>query len=305
MPDKTVWISDASTSGTGTGANWTAGAPESGDTAIFNGSGTANMETDITFAFPVNWKIWPASTSTLGGLTDGVPAPVQCLGGSLEMLEDPGQSFLGGPQRVFIDFGDSTGTRSIVIKTTATTGEEGMPPVDIQGTGLNVQISGGWAGFACRQGETATVDSLRMTQDRTAPLVYIGPGATLTDAIIKGGRVYSVSEQTCPALRIVSGSYECAGTGAHTLINCDGGQVVYNGSGTITQANVCGRFDLARNTVGCTITDCTVQKGGDLLSDNGIPYGANGSIAFTNAIQFPAGGILRVPPGTKVTLAAI
>jgi hypothetical protein len=295
-----------------TSTNWkladgsAAAAPGAGDTLIFNsnaaGSCTADLGSSLTGLTII---VEPSFTYSIGTVASGVPTYLHVHGGTLKMPKTSGAGSPSGSPRVLIDFGSVSAGADIDIEYTSRNPTESyLPAVQIIGTGLRANITGGVVGFAIRPGETATLDSLKIGGD--SPQVTLGRGATCTSIIGNAGAIDNLSTNTTATSRFGRGcTYTNSGSGAHTTMYVEsGGRAIYKGAGTIGTLYCWGSLDMSQNNNSVTITSSTFYAGHNVNIDNGVA----GGVVFTNARNFPDGmgsGVFRTPAGVKSTLVAI
>jgi hypothetical protein len=300
------WISTSDTS-FNTTANWSGGTvPVTGDTIIFDGTGTANLTSNLgqSALTGITLIITHANASQIGTDTAGVATYLQIGASSVTIGRNDG-GIGTGSQLILLDFGSTTNATN-VLQTSSGSANTKYPAVCLLGSAMTLTISGGNVGVAVRPGETATCASLKTTAGLlgSTPAVYAGSGATLTTFVLDSGSLQSFSTATVTTGRTSGGRYVYEGTGAHTTLEVDDGTVIYNGTGTITTADVRGELDFSHDSRAKTVTTANVYKGGTLNVDNGVP----GGIVFTNPINYPDGldkVQVRTPAGVKGTLTNI
>lgn len=299
------WISTSSND-FNTAANWSGGSvPVSNDTIIFDGTGTADLLTNLaqSAVTGITLIITHANEANIGSDAAGVAAYFQIGASSCSIGRSDG-GVGNGSGLILLDFG-STSNATNVLQTSQSSDNAKYPPVCIKGTGVTLTVSGGTVGVAVRPGETATV-TVKTTNglEGSSPSLFLGAGVTTTLATIDAGTLQSLSDNTTSDARVTNGTYTYSGTGAHTALEVDGGTVIYNGTGTITTATVRGELNFSHDARAKTVTNCSVYRGAILDVDNGVP----GGIVFTNAIQYPDGldeVQVRTPAGVKGTLTNI
>jgi hypothetical protein len=285
--------------------NWSpTGAPASNDVLMFNGSATGSCSADLGSSLTgVTIIVEPSFIYSIGTVVAGLATYLTLDGGTLRMPKSTGAGSPTGSPRILIDFGTGTLSATVDIESTGNSPTEAAyPPVQLLGSKITANITGGIVGFAVRPGESATLTSLKTGGDN--PRVTLGKGVTLTSGIWNSGTIESLSDNTATTVRISKGSYTYTGTGAHTTLYVDGGAVTYKGSGNIGTLDCRKTFDASGNSNAVTVTNTILRAGFDVNVNNGVA----GGIVFTNAIQYPDGmhaGKLQTPTGVKGTLVAI
>ena len=300
----TVWIATGTGNDFDDSANWSgAAAPVSGDTLVFNSAGTGycdgNLSTVLTGLTVIIEKSF---TGQIGSVSGATATPLTINGGTVLFPKPSSGDSAAGSQRVMIACSGSF-PLTVVCEDGNTSGAETQyPPIQLSGTQISLTQSGGNVGIAVRPGQVATVTKFTTSGSATLTL---GEGTTITLGNAQGGTVTSRTANTCAALRVCGASVDvnASASGAHTLVDVDGGKLTYSGTGTITTLNLRAECDMSKGR-GCTVTTCNTYKGYTLNVANGTP----GGIVFTNAINHLDGisaGTLKTPAAVKGTLVAI
>lgn len=278
-----VWISTSS-GDWNVGANWSTGSvPTTGDSPVFNGTGTANVTTNLTQGSVALGTIYIYQTNTcqIGTLVNGVPTYLQHASASVLVgIPSAGtQQGTGSPLLLF----DSGSTACVyeIFNSSASSSDPAFGPVQVKGSSVTLQVTGGILAFACRPGETGTAAvNVIAANNTTTPSIFLGVGATVSTLNMLAGTVLSESGQTLVTGNINGGTYQYIGTGAHTTLNvANGATAIYAGTGTITTLNLTGTFDHTQDTRTITITNTNLYEGFSLLLNNGVA----GSTIRTNA----------------------
>jgi len=284
-----IWISTSSND-FNTAANWSSGSvPVAGDTVVFNGTGTAALTTNInqsTVAFAAIF-IEQANAAQIGSLTTGgVATYFQHAAPNVYIGQQTGNGSPTGSQLVLLDSGATSCAYAIYDSANSTAVNAFLPPIQIKGSALTLDITGGNVGLAVRAGETATA-TINISQGGgvtvSSPALYLGTGVTLSSLKQDAGYVLNRTSNTVTAATINGGTYEYQGTGAHTTLTVSAnsnntGICYYSGTGTITTLNLDGQFNRTRDGRTVTITNTTLSSGFSLFLDNGV----SGSTVFTN-----------------------
>lgn len=186
---------------------------------------------------------------------DGYESTIGSSTGSL--LIDPDRfEFSATSGQAFIDIG--TANISPVIHSTgpADPGERGLY---LRGSNMaTLDIRGGLLGIASLPGETATVATLRVMQERAD--VWIGNGVTLTTLHMFAGLASLRTGAT--TIIIYGGTLTAQENGAITTLTMYGGQFNYNTSGNITTVNLHGgTLDEIQNGIARTISTLNLYRG--------------------------------------------
>lgn len=281
----TRWISTSSGDFTAN-ANWSSGtAPGAGDTAVFDGTGTAAVTTNlnqsaVAFAAII---IYQANAVQIGTITAGVAAYLQHAAPLVYIGQRTGATGSpSGSQLLLLASGATTCTYAIYDSANSSAGNVYLPPIQITGSAVTIDMSGGSAGLAVRAGETATA-TIAMAKGGAltvpTPTLYLGPGVTTTAIKMDFGNTLSAVTNTVASAIINGGTYEYQGSGAHTALGVNGSATCfYSGTGTITALTCAGKFDRTRDGRTVTITNTTLYKGASYLLDNG----SSGSTVRTN-----------------------
>lgn len=299
-----TWISTSSTDFNVTG-NWSTGAvPIAGDTVVFDGTGTAALTTNAdqhTVAFAAIYCN-QASAAQLGGLTTaGVATYFQHAAPVVFIGQRTGSGSPAGSNLILMDSGSTACVYTIADSASTAAVNANLPPIQLKGTALTLNLTGGNAGLGVRAGETATLASGNVTSGATgrtvqSPSLYLGQGVTVTALRMDTGTCLNRATNTVAAATINGGTYDYQGTGAHTTLTVNApGTAYYSGTGTITTLNLSGTFDRTRDGRTVTITNANLYRGAALLLDNGV----SGSTVRTNApalIQCGMGAITFSSP---------
>jgi hypothetical protein len=180
-----------------------------------------------------------------------------------------------GSGRIKLDFG-SNQTTCNVFNTGASPADTNMQCVIVKGTHASnaLYVTRGIVGVAtATSGEAATMATVDVgSSSAGGGNVVLGAGCTLTTVNVGAGTLTNMGAAgTTLNVNGSNATYSCFGSGAHTTINCDAGQVKYQSSGTITTANITGTLDLTADPRGKTITTLHVYKGATLKLFNGTP----------------------------------
>ena len=285
-----VWISTSS-GDFNTAANWATGAvPIAGDTIIFDGTGTAALTTNLNQSAVAFAAIYvnQANTAQIGTLSAaGVATYFQHAAPLVYIGQKSGGTGGSGASLVLMNSGATSCAYTIADSASIAAVNSTLPPVQLLGTALTLNMTGGSAGVAVRASETATVASAIVTSGKTgstvaSPSLYLGQGVTVTALTVDTGSVLNRATNTITAATINGGTYDYQGTGAHTTLSVNGtGTCYYSGTGTITTLNLSGTFDRTRDGRTVTITNTNLYDGAKFLLDNGVA----GSTVRTNAPQ--------------------
>ena len=150
------------------------------------------------------------------------------------------------------------------LTTTTATPQTGNRGLYLIGSALTTLIcEGGYVGLAWRNGETATVTTVRISGGAS---VWIGEGATITTVYQTGGD--SVIRSAATTVTVYGGTAQTEGDQAVANVNVYDGTVTPNSSGTITTAVVDGgELDLTDTTISRTITNLKLNPDSTLKWD--------------------------------------
>lgn len=187
----------------------------------------------------------------------------------------------------------------LVVFASAKSAELDKAAVQWRGTNASntARIYGGDVGIALGAGHTAAVATLY----QAGGVVHCGSGVTLTTIEKVGGTLFTLSAATTVNSY---GGETTLGSGAHTTVNCRGGTVFYESTGTITNLNTYGPgiTDFDRVNKARTVTNCVVTTG-YTLNDK------SKTVTFTNGIDFsncsPSDGRLNIGQHQTLTPSAI
>jgi hypothetical protein len=272
-----VWISTSSNDFNVTG-NWSTGSvPTTGDTIIFNGTGTAAVTTNLNQSSVVFGPIYidQANTAQIGTLSAaGVAAYFQHASANVYIGGQTGQGSPAGSQLILLDSGSTSCTYAIYDSAASSAVNVYLPPIQIKGSALTIDATGGTVAVAARASETATTASLSIAKGAgktvNTPSVYLGQGVTVTALTMDFGSLISRVTSTVTAAIVNGGTYTYTGTGAHTALTIgSSGTVYYSGTGTITTLSNAGQFDRTQDARSVTITNTTLFKGAKFNLDNG------------------------------------
>lgn len=314
MPAVTLYFASSSTAADPTlSSAWKNAATEatatvsSGDTIIFDYRGTGNLAptnvTNLNMAstLPAAIIIDQSFTGEIGNGTNywQIGATLGTVGSRSGSSSSP-----SGSPRIMIDEGTTACTWS-VIDSASTSTDTYRPPVQLKGTALTVNQSGGNVGIAARQPEASTAIVNMVAGSGvtiSTPQLFVGANATLSQLTANAGVITCRSDNTVATLTL-SGSASCEhlGAGAITTATLGAGSYLYHsGSGAITTLNNSGTYNRERDTRPVTITNTNLYAGSSFLADNGLPS----SITRTNvtivncAVQDIAE--IRLPIGEKL-----
>lgn len=277
-----------------TGANWSTGsAPGAGDTVIFDGTGTSAMtgaldQHTIAFALII---IYQSAVNLIGNIVGATRTYFQHAAPLVLIGQRTGFGQPTGSQLLMLDSGGTTCTYAIYDSSNQAAITTTLPPIQLKGTVLTVDMSGGAAGIAVGNGEVSTLVSLTLSlgnsgsnQTVSPPQCYIAPGVTVTAMAVNAGTVLDQRTHACTAATINGGTYTYQGTGATTTLTINSGvqsngYVYYSGTGTITTLNNSGTFDHSQDGRQVTITNSNAYSGATFNLNNGVA----GSTVFTNS----------------------
>lgn len=190
-----------------------------------------------------------------------------------------------------IDLGSTASTVNIYNSTTNSTST--MPAVRIKANSASTVINllKGVLGVSVENGDTSTVGTININyvdNISTDSKCYIGSGVTLTTLNKIGGE----ATINCAATTInnESGDLYIEGSGAITTIDCTGGTVELNTTGTITNCNsrVAGTVDFTKSQTARTVTTPKVGAGGTIKYNPAV-------MTFTNKIQsYETSGVVQI-----------
>ena len=165
--------------------------------------------------------------------------------------------YAGTGESAFVDFAASTVDPVIHNTGTSTTGKVGL---HIKATALGtVVVMGGRVGLGSLHGTAATVTNLRVT----GGTVEVGAGSTLTNIYSFGGTIITrTSVTTC---NVNGGSVTAREKAAITTLVLDDGSVEFNSEATWATVNVNGGSLSTGAGSAKTITNLTLEPGGDLI----------------------------------------
>lgn len=265
-----IWIGTSSTA-FDTAGNWSpSGAPANNDTLVFNHQATANCATNLSTTLTgVTLIVEKSFTKYIGDGTNYLVLD----GGTMYVRKASGSGSPAGSGRIMVNFG-STAATAYIEDSAQTSADTYYPPIQLLGTSLTVQASGGSYGIAIRPGEVSTATAVKQTADSEAVVSaggYLGTGLTLTAATLNAGTLRNRSDQTATTVTVANAAatYEATGAGAHTTINCYAGHVNYEGGGNITTLNLAGTFKRTRDTRAITISTTNIYTGSTVDIDNG------------------------------------
>jgi hypothetical protein len=233
------WISTSSTS-FNTAANWSdAAAPANSDTLIFNGLGTANVETNLgTTLTGLTIIVEQSYAGQIGVLSGSTATYLKIDGGTLVIGQNTGHGAPSGSALIMVDFGASNSTNAGTVRiydSSSSSASDYYPPILITNTSTNgtppvvtVQQYGGSAGFSALPGDTAGARKFSYYSSPPAsgaPAVavnaYFGSGATTNLIKSSVGTLLSRSAITAPEVTLSGNA-----------------KMVYEGSGDLTALNV-------------------------------------------------------------------
>ena len=285
-----IWISTSSTDWA-TPANWSTGSvPVATDVVVFDGTGTANVTTGLNrsgVAF-ASILIYQANTCQIGVISGSTrtylqhDAPIVTIG-----LRQGSGSPTGSPLLMF-DSGSVSCTYTIFDSAN-------QAAVQLKGTALTIDSSGGNFGACCGAAETSTVASCTTSLNSSGSLttspanIFFGAGTTLTALSMNAGTCLDQRAHTGTTLTISNGAtYTYQGTGATTTLTINnGGYVYYSGTGTIGTGStdglfLGGTFDRSQDGRSVTIDYTTIYFGASMNLANGVL----GSTTFTHQPSF-------------------
>lgn len=268
------WISASATpTAWATGANWSSGsAPANGDTAVFDGNGTASVTGATVATTGLTVYVDQSYVGSIGSISAGVPAALDISAShTLVIGRDPTGNSSGSP---FIYITCSAGTQTTTIYKTASVGSvSGITPVVLQASTLVLNMSDGNVSCWPLAGTTGTATSIGIAQPSTNanPTLLVGLGATVTALTMSGGNCTSLSgNTTASAILSDQATYTYLGAGTHTAVTIGiGCSMIDIGSGGITTLNNQGVFDRTGDTRAITISTINAYGGASFLLDNG------------------------------------
>jgi hypothetical protein len=279
-----TWISTSSTDFNVT-TNWSASTvPVTGDTIIFNSTGTAGIDANLgqSALTGITLLIYANYTGTIGSVT--TPLSIGATSAQIGLASN-GAVAGGGSGRINLDFGSSNCT-TVVTATSATSADTGLAPVRIKGGGATSKLivyTGRVDGATNTVGDTASFASVDIpnTGLTPAPIVYLASGCTLTTVNQSVGTLTMNSAGTM--FTQSGGTAMIQGTGAWTTIVA-GGTLYYNSTGTVTtaSANGGGTLTFAQDTQAKTVTNPIKAYPGCTVN---VDNGSKGSITHSVALQ--------------------
>jgi len=293
MADR-IWIgTDTGNEGDwATAANWTGAAvPVNGDDVYFVDSSQSVTEGFAQGAVTLGSLNIAQSYTGLIGTAAGylvINATVLRIG----YHYGPGTP--AGSGRIKLNLGAAASTA--IIFNTGSPDDSYLPAVRLLCNHANttVEVRKGTVGIACEPTETSTLSkvSVSYVSQVTADAdVYIGAGVTLTTLDKSGGDC--VLE--CAATTVTNGAGKLitAGSGAITTMNCTGGTIESNSSGTITTCNAfdAGYIDFTKAQAARTVTTLKIGNSARISLDPSIitltnkiqPYDASGDVTLQAA----------------------
>jgi hypothetical protein len=192
-----------------------------------------------------------------------------------------------------------TGSGGTVLNVHNTGGavDSGLEALLWKGTGTNtINVHGGSVGIAVLEGEAATVATLRVTSSGAS--VRAGSGLSLTTLDQDNGTVILGAGAT--TVNKSDGTLTINGSGAFTTINNYGGTAFINSSGTITTLKIGARgvVDFSGATAPITVTNCSIEPGGQFLDPGARVTVTNGIVASLSLVTINPG------PHKTITITA-
>lgn len=279
-----------------TGANWSTGsAPGAGDVVVFDGTGTSNLtgalnQSAVAFTSII---IYQSNIAQIGNIVGSTRSYLQHAAPLVYIGQRTGFGQPTGSQLLMLDSGSTACVYAIFDSSNQAAIITTLPPIQLKGTAMTVDMNGGSAGVAVAPSEVSTV-TLTMSQGNSGtnqtvspPTMYFGPGVTATAVSMNAGYTLDQRTHTCTSAIINGGTYEYQGTGATTTLTTNAGTgangiVYYSGTGTITTLNVSGTFDRSRDGRTVTVTNTNVYSGATINLNNGILA----STVFSNTPAF-------------------
>jgi hypothetical protein len=272
-------------------ANWSTGSvPTTSDVIVFDGTGTFNLTSNLdqhTVAFG-SIIVYQASTVQIGSIVGGVRTYLQHAAPNVYIGQRQGSGAASGSELLMFDSGGTSCTYAI-FDSSSQASIPTLPPIQLIGSALTVDMSGGNFGAACQTSEVATLAALTISLNGNGGLsvspaqAYIGVGATVTALTMNAGTVLDQRVNACTAATVNGGTYTYQGTGDTTTLSVNsgagtGGQVFYSGTGTIGTLNQSGTFDRSQDGRSVTVTNWNIYSGATINLNNGV----SGSTVRTN-----------------------
>jgi hypothetical protein len=292
-----IWISAGGAGQDGsfnTAANWSTGVvpgTATSDTVVFDGTGTTDLTTGLDQHAPahafVAFVVYQANTCNIGTISGSTRTYLQHNAPSVTIGQRQGSGFPTGSTLLMFDSAANACTYTIFDSANQSAILTNLPPIQLKGTALTIDSSGGNFGVCCGAAETSTVASCTTSLNASGNLttspanVFFGAGTTLTVLSMNAGTCLDQRTHTGSTITISSGAtYTYQGTGATTTLTINnGGYVYYSGTGTITTLNETGRFDRSQDGGSVTITNWNIYFGASINLANGV----SGSTIRTNS----------------------
>lgn len=272
------WISTSSTDVSAT-ANYSTGAiPVNGDTLILDGTGTANLLLNLnTFAAVTFAAIYidQANACQIGSISAaGVATYFQHASAAVYIGGNTGQGSPTGSTLILLDSGSTSCAVAVYDSASSSAANPYLPPIQLKGTAITLDQTGGNVAIAARGTETSTLVSGTIAKGNgksvSTPNLYLGQGVTVTALTMAAGTVLNRATPTIAAATINGGTYTYTGTGAHTALNTGfNGICYYSGTGTVTALANAGQFDRTQDGRTMTLTATTLYRGAKFYLDNG------------------------------------
>lgn len=266
--------------------NWSGGAaPANSDVLVFDSG-------DVPVKYGLSTSLTGLTIKILDGYRGYIGLPDANTDGDYYAEYRTQYLTIDGATLILMDSADATKVRINTGSTAATVNiNNTIQPADAEPIFLwkgahssnAVTVSKGSVGIAYFSGETATVATLRVGYIDNLlgdANVICGSGVTFTDIDQSGGVL--VIDSATATIGMIDGDLTIL-SAAHASIDCDGGVIHYQGSGTCTAAIFRGGLlDCSRDMRGRTFTDLALHKGSGLRDPSG-------TLTVTNGIDFHSG----------------
>lgn len=284
-----------------TASNWSTGAvPINGDTVDLtqssipikfglaqSGVTLAVMNADSTFTTSVGLPRYNTTArSANGSSTPYIEYRPTELAIGITAL-NVGQGTGAGCTMFNVNFGSVQ--NATTVYRAGTSSQQGQPTIQLRGTHASnsLIVLAGSVGWAFTAGQVGTLATLKLgyeTQQQSDASVVVGAGSTLSSctATQNGGNLQFSSNLS--ALTMNSGTATGFLTATVSTLDVEGGTYYHQSTGTITTGTIGsnGTMDFSQDPRGRTITNLTVDGGGELNDPNK-------TCTFTNPISCPSG----------------
>lgn len=294
-------------------ANWSLNAvPVNTDDVIIQGTDSSLLYglTALSGVTPNSFQVRASFTGRIG-LPDNNPAgyveyrtKTLSIAGNSPVTIGEGE----GQGSTLIRLAAGTGSTVVVVESTGAAPNDAAAAFMISNSGATntLAVLSGNVAVAGSAGETATFSTIQVGGGSAsnllpAPVLSVGFGATIgTSLTLNSGSV--LNRVTCPQLYQIGGTY-IQDAGTLTNVQCSGGTVVYQSTGTTTLAtfrNPGATCDCSQDPRARTFTNCSFTAGA-ILND------PSKSITFTNAGTWDSASLAASATsiGTNFTLQRV